>query len=564
MPTKLRIFAVVLAGAILAGVMPASSRASETQMEPAVRFTDVTHAAGIHFVQTIGDDEMTNIVEATGVGCGFLDYDCDGWMDIYLVNGCWQAGLSDAGLPANEKDKLAKATDHLYRNRGDGTFEDVTIAAGLAKPAFGMGVVVADYDADSDPDIYITNYGPNFFYRNNGDGTFTEVAETIGARVAEFSVGAVFFDYDRDGWLDLYVGNYLEYDPDYAYYYAPDGFPGPLAYTGQQDRLLRGNKDGVFTDVTENSGIEVKPLGKAMGVGALDYDRDGLPDIFVSNDAMENYLFHNNGDGKFEDRALLSSVAFGESGQNTSAMAVESADYDNDGLLDLFVPDARYSCLYHNEGGGSFEDLCVVSGIAAASGQYNSWGCVFADFDLNGTIDLYVSNGDMHHLEAHEDLLFLGDGTGIFVDISERTGEWSKEKFVSRGVAGADFDNDGDIDILVNNLNNRAVLLRHDSPRQSRHWLGVQLEGIPPNRDALGAVVRATVGQETMTRQRVSAGSYLSQHDPRLYFGVGENQKIDQLEVTWPNGARQVVDNVPSDTLLRLKQVAAVKQTPEQ
>ena len=527
-------------------------------------FTDVTLEAGIDFRETIGDETMTNIVESAGVGCAFLDYDSDGWMDIYLVSGCWMDGLSDPGLDEETRNRLARFTDRLYRNRGDGTFEDVTESAGVARPAYGMGVIAADYDGDGDPDLYITNYGPNFLYRNNGDGTFEEVAAEVGVAGSGagsgggsgggFSVGAVFFDYNLDGRLDLYVGHYVEFDPGYTYHYAPDGFPGPLAYSGQQDRLYRGNPDGTFTDVTEASGISIEPIGRAMGVGVFDYDGDRLPDIFVSNDAMENFLFHNNGDGTFENRALETFVAYGQSGEATAAMAVEIADIGGDGRFDVLVPDMAFSCLYRFQAEGFFEDNSVRSGIAVACGQYASWGGVFADFDLDGHLDLYISNGDVHHLETQEDLLFLGDGRGRFEDVSETAGKWATQKFVSRGAAGADFDNDGDIDILVASLNDRPVLLRNDSPRGDRHWLGVSLIGNAPNTDAIGATVRLTVGEETMIRTRRSGGSYLSQHDPRMHFGLGAHQVIDRLEIIWPDGSSQRLENIPSDRYMTIRQ----------
>ncbi len=546
--------------AISAGFFLAVPRASaaagepERKSDPPVLFTDVTAAAGIDFVETIGDRDMTNIVESAGVGCGFLDYDGDGWMDIYLVNGCWRKGLSDPDLNPQERARLASATDRLYRNRGDGTFLDVTGPAGLARPAYGMGLVVADYDGDGDADIYVTNYGPNFLYRNNGDGTFTEVAGSAGVDDPSFSVGAVFFDYDRDGRLDLYVGNYVAYDPDYKFYYAPDGFPGPLAYTGRQDRLFRGNADGTFTDVTHRAGIEIDPIGRAMGVGAFDYDADGFPDIFVSNDAMENFLLHNKGDGTFENRAWETGVAFGQNGEATAAMGVEIADYDRDGLFDVFVPDMTFCCLYRGIGRQGFEDRAARSGISAVMGQYVGWAGVFADFDLDGDLDLYVSNGDVHHLEPHEDLIFVGDGRGRFSDVSESAGEYMTRKYVGRGAAGADFDNDGDIDVLVNNLNDRPVLLRNDTPRRGRHWLTVNLIGLAPNRDALGAVVRIGIGDTTLTGARLCGGGYLSQHDSRIHFGLGRRPKVDRLEVVWPDGSRLTLKDVKADRVITIQQ----------
>jgi len=524
-----------------------------------VLFTDVTAAAGIDFVETIGDDRMTNIVEASGAGCAFLDYDGDGWMDIYLVSGCWTRGLSDPKLDRKRREKLAAATDRLYRNRGDGTFQDVTARAGLGRPGYGMAVVVADYDDDGDQDIYITNHGPNFLYRNNADGTFTDVAAVCGIDDAHFGIGAVFFDYNRDGRLDLYLGNYLTYDPSVTPEHTRDTVRSPLAYAGQQDRLFRGNADGTFTDVTRKAGIEITPVGRAMGIGSLDYDGDGWLDVFVSNDAMENFLLRNCGDGTFTNEALLAGVAFSEAGAGAAAMAVETADFDGDGWLDILVPDMNLCCLYRNLGGGMFEDVAVRSGIAVAMNRYHSWGGILADFDLDGDSDVYVANGGACGLVAQENRLLLGDGGGRFQDVSEVAGKALGQKFVSRGVARADFDNDGDVDLLVNNLNARPSLLRNDTPRRGRHWLGVQLVGRSTNRDAIGAVVKVTASGRTWVQPRLSAGSYLSQHDPRLHFGLGRNPRIDRLEVIWPDGHRRTLENVPTDRLLIVRRQATPK-----
>ncbi len=525
--------------------------------DPAITFTDITQSAGIDFVQTIGDHKMTNIVESAGVGCAFVDYDGDGWLDVFLVNGYWTKELSDPELDPTERAKLAAATDRLYRNRGDGRFEDVTARAGLNRPGYGMGVIAADYDADGDVDLYVTNYGPNFLYRNNGDGTFTNVATRAGVDVPEFSVGAAFFDYDRDGRLDLYVGGYVDYDPSYKLYYAPDGFPGPTAYTGQRDRLFRARSDGSFVDVTVEAGLQIEPKGRAMGVAAFDYDGDGLSDVFVSNDAMRNFLFRNRGDGRFDNEALMVGVAFGENGEATAAMGVEVADYDSDGRLDAFIPDMTFTCLYRNAGQGIFEDQAARSGISAVMGQYVGWGGVLADFDLDGRTDLYISNGDVHHLEPHEDVVFRGDGRGRFADVSETAGDWMMQKRVGRGVAGGDIDNDGDVDLLVTNLDAAPALLRNDTPRADRHWLTVKLVGRPPNRDAIGAIVTVKFGDHSIIRHRATGGGYLSQHDARLHFGLGTHVRAERVRVQWPDGSQQRLENVAADRLITITQQRA-------
>ena len=544
----------VAANTIAAGPPPNSIAA-----EPPITFTDVTTTAGIDFVETIGDDEMSNIVESTGAGCAFLDYDGDGWMDIYLVSGCWLKGLSDPRLDPKRREALAAATGRLYRNRRDGTFEDVTVRAGLARPAYGMGVVVADYNDDGHPDIYLTNYGPNFLFRNNGDGTFTEVAKSAGVDDPDFSVGAVFFDYDRDGWLDLYVGNYINYDPALTPAHAQEIVRSPLLYAGQQDRLFHNNGDGTFTDVTRAAGLESQPPGRAMGVAAFDYDDDGLLDVFVANDATENYLWHNQGDGTFENRALTAGVAFAESGAAAASMAVEVGDYDGDGRLDVLVPNMTQCCLYHNLGHGLFEDMAVYTGIAKVMNRYHSWGGVFADFNLDGWLDIFLANGNAFRLEAQENRLFGNDGHGRFIDVSDVAGPPLSKKFVGRGVARGDFDNDGDIDLLVNNLNSRPALLRNDTLRRERNWLTVTLVGRSPNRDAIGALVKVTAGGQMMIRPRLSAGSYLSQHDPRVHFGVGQHRELDCLEVVWPDGTSQTLRHVPTNQHLVVRQETSTK-----
>jgi hypothetical protein len=515
---------------------------------------DVATAAGIGFVETIGDNDMTNIVESTGVGCGFVDYDGDGWMDLYFVNGCWLEGLSDSRLSVEQRSALASATGHLYRNLHDGTFDDVTLRAGLAHPAYGMGIVVADYDADGRPDFYVTNYGPNFLFHNNGDGTFAEIAQQAGVECPDFSVGAAFFDYNRDGRLDLFVGNYITYDPSLTPEHAQDVVRSPLLYAGQQDRLFRGNADGTFTDVTRAAGLESQPPGRAMGVAAFDYDGDGWLDIFVANDAMENYLWHNQHDGTFQNRALPAGVAFGESGAASASMAVEVGDYDNDGNLDVLIPDMTHGGLYHNLGRGLFEDVAVRAGVAAAMSRCHGWGAALADFDLDGWLDMYVATGNACRLEGQESHLLVGDEHGRFTDLSAVAGPAVARKLVSRGVARGDFDNDGDVDLLVNNLNARPALLRNDTPRAGRHWLGIELAGEPPNRDAIGALVKVTTAGRTMIRPRLSGGSYLCQHDPRLHFGLGSSSQVDRIEIVWPDQTRQMLKNVPADQYLVIRQ----------
>jgi hypothetical protein len=506
--------------------------------------SDITAKAGIDFIHSIGDDELTNIVEATGAGCAFFDFDNDDDLDIYLVNGRYLTGVSSVkgrGLDG----KLSNA---LFRNDGDGTFTDVTEAAGVGDRGFGMAVVTADYDNDGDADLFITNYDRDTLYRNDGDGTFTDVTEAAGVGSELWSVGATFIDFDRDGLLDLFVGGYLVFDPDYRLFYAAEAFPGPLAYKGQFDRLYKNRGDGTFEDVTEKAGL-LTDDGRAMGVAASDVDDDGLQDLFIANDGMENYLYRNTGEGTFTNIALRTGTAFGQNGEATSAMGPEFGDYDLDGRMDLLVPDMGYGCLYRNTDRGFFEEKSAEVGLARALGQYTSWSGNFADFDNDGWLDIFIANGDAHHLEAEEDLLLLNDGGRKFVDVSVKSGEDFQAKGVGRGSAVADIDDDGDLDLLVLNLNGAPRLYRNEGGNQG-HWLMIRTIGVSSNRDGIGARIRVTAGGRTQTRDIRSSSGYLSQSDPRAHFGLGPAAVAEKVEIRWPSGLTQTLTDVKANQVL--------------
>ena len=331
-------------------------------------FQEIGKEIGLDFVHSIGDKELTNIVESSGAGAAFLDYDQDGFIDLYVCSGTWVKELSSGDKPE------IMPENHLYHNRGDGTFEDVTKKAGVGGPWYSMGVTVGDFNNDGYPDMYVSNFGTSVLYKNNGNGTFTDVTikAGVGGKETDFSTGAVWLDYDNDGFLDLYVGKYLNFDPNYKYYYAPDGFPGPLAYDAQPDVLYHNNGDGTFTDVTKEMGI--KDLdGRAMGVGAADYDEDGFVDIYVANDHSMNYLWHNNGGKSFTDMGTPSGTAFGQSGESAVSMSVDFADYTGSGRMDMFISDDKYCRLYENMGNGIFSEQSYPSGIAMPAGQYVGW-----------------------------------------------------------------------------------------------------------------------------------------------------------------------------------------------
>ena len=509
-------------------------------------FQEIIQHSGIDFIRTIGDEHLSNLVESDGGGAAFLDFDKDGYMDLYLSNGNFVENLS-----MNEEHPPVTTSENcLYRNLGDGTFKDVTKKAGVGDRGYSMGITVGDFDNDGYPDIYVSNYGPNVLYRNNGNGSFTDVTGQAGVAGDECSVGAVWLDYDNDGYLDLYVGNYIEFDPQYNYYYAPDGFPGPMAYDGQPDVLYHNNGDGTFEDVTKDMGVFNKD-GRAMGVGAADYDNDGFTDIFVSNDHMVNYLYHNDGGERFEDRGIMSGVAFNQVGEATISMSVDFADYNNDGLMDLFVSDDVYCSLYRNEGNGVFTEMSYNAGIAVACGQFVGWASSFLDYDNDGDLDIFKVNGELKHLYGQEDQLFENDGKGMFTDVSVKRGAYFQEELVGRGACFGDYDNDGDIDAYIVNLEDHGALLRNNKGNQN-NWITLQLVGDKSNRDGIGARVKVLYGEQQQVAQMKSSSGYLSQNDPRMHFGLGDHVMVDQIEVVWPSGIVQVLENIEAGQILTI------------
>ncbi len=556
MTPTVRVVSTVFIALILAVVLTVGPASAEKKAGPVL--VDVTKQAGISFTHNFGDSKLTSILEATGPGCAFLDYDMDGNLDIYAVNGTHLPGINDPYPKGHDAKK--ELFNHLYRNQGDGTFVDVTAKAGVGDTGFGIGVVVGDYDNDGDPDIFVANYGPNLLYRNSGDGTFSEVAAAAGVRgpdqikgFTKWSLHGSFFDYDRDGLLDLYVANYLAFDPEYQYFFGPEGFPGPLSYEGQADILYHNNGDGTFSDVSKKAGIN-NPKGRAMSVGIADVDGDHDPDIFIANDAMENYLFINGGAGTFKDVALVRGVAYGEFGEATSSMAPIFEDFDNDGDFDLFVPDMGYSCLYRNDG-EMFMTMSAASGIAAACGQYTSWAPVTLDYDNDGLLDLFVTNGDAHHLYKEEDLLFKNQGKMRFLDVSLDSGDYfTKSEYVGRGAASGDYDNDGDVDIFVANVNGPGILLRNDGGNRN-HWLAVRTVGTKSNRDGVGARVMVSAGGVRQVREVKLASGFLSSSDPRVHFGLGKNKSVE-LQIRWPSGIVQKLGKVTVDQILTVTEPA--------
>jgi hypothetical protein len=510
-------------------------------------FQEIGMEIGLDFVHSFGDNDLDNIVESTGGGAAFLDYDQDGYIDLYACSGTWLEGFSKSDKP----DKVPG--NHLYRNRGDGTFEDVTISAGVGGPWYSMGITVGDYNNDGYPDIFLSNYGPNVLLRNNGNGTFSDVtrhANVSGGK--ECSVGAVWLDYDNDGFLDLYVGNYLAYDPDYKYYYAPDGFPGPLAYDIEKDVLYHNLGNGTFEDVTDAMGI-VDMDGRAMGVGAADYDDDGYMDIYVANDHTLNYLWHNEGGKRFVDKGTMSGTAFSQAGEATVSMSVDFADFNNDGLMDLFVSDDSYCSLYENLDNGLFSDMGVSSNISMAAAQFVGWSSSFVDYDNDGDVDIFKTNGALKHLYGQEDQVFRNEGGGKFRDISLELGRYFQKELMGRGACLGDYDNDGDFDIFIVNLNDKCVFLRNNKGNQN-NWLIIKLEGTTSNRDGVGARIKINAGGRIQTAQKKSTTGYLSQNDPRIHFGLANYETVDKIEVRWPSGKLQVIENIKANQIITIKE----------
>ncbi len=511
-------------------------------------FTDVTRQAGIGFKHSYGDLELDNIVEGTGTGACFFDYDGDGFLDIYLVNGAWTDGLSDN----RARHLRGKLRNQLYRNDGDGSFTDVTEQSGTGDDTFGTGCSAADYDNDGDVDLYVLNYAANRLYRNDGNGRFTDVAKASGLEVPRWSVHAVWLDIDQDGWLDVYVANYLKYDDGkFRDFYAAQAYPGPLSYGGEPDSLFRNNGDGTFSEITKRAGV-FRPDGRAMSVTAADFDNDGLLSIYVPNDAMGNYHFENRGGLRFSENALEWGLAYGENGQNVSSMGAAVGDIDRDGRLDVFIPDMSYSTLLL-QGEHGFQHEIESSGLSVVMGQYTGWGPVLFDYDNDGWLDLFTSHGNAHHEYSEEDTLARNKGDGTFEDVSRQSGQFFREKYVGRGVTHGDYDNDGDVDLLVVNLNDAPNLLRNDGGNRN-HWLGVEalLEFPTGTRHALGARVTVTTGDLRQIEDVQPVKGYLGQADPRLHFGLGKAEVVDELEIRWPDGVVEKLHDVKPNQTLKL------------
>jgi len=539
-------YAFAAAFLVTTGCRPAPDRSASpaTTLPPpsGKAFTDITEAAGIAFRHRLPDGELSNLVDADGAGALFSDLDGDGWLDLVLLGG--------PRSPHARKAEHSPAPIRLLMNTRDGRFRDATAGCGIAEDAAAIAAAAADVDGDGDRDLYLVDRGPNRLYLNSGGGKFVEAPGQ--ARDPGFGIGAAFFDMDGDGDLDLYVSNYLSFDTADKPFYKPEGFPGPMRYDPEPDVLYRNRGDGTFDDVSKDSGIGLL-RGRGMSVTAFDADGDFDTDIFVANDVTANFLFLNDGKGRFREAAFEAGVAMGDRNERTSAMAGDVGDVDGDGLQDLAVSDTAYGALYLQRGPAQFKDAAMMSGTAILSGQYVSWGQNLLDFDNDGDLDILTVNGGLHHLVGWEDLLMANDGKGGFRDAAAEGGPHFSAKLVGRGSITGDYDNDGDIDVLITTLEDSPRLLRNDSP-SGNSWLTVDLSGAM-NRDPYGAKVTVRLGKRAWDAEYRCRTNFLGQSDPRLHFGLGRSvKKVDSITVRWPDRTKTVIKDVETGRFIRIDQ----------
>ncbi len=538
---------------LLAGFPLLSSAQKTSQpLKTVVTFEEVTRKSGINWTHNNAHSAERHLPETVGAGCAFFDYDNDGWMDIYLVN----SGPSDFFTPSKP---LKNA---LYRNNRDGTFTDVTDKAGLAGGMFGMGVAVADYDSDGFQDIYLTGYGRNVLFRNGGNGTFVDVTDKAGVAAPGWSTCAVWFDFDNDSRLDLFVSSFVHYDRSLNVLCTDElkrpYYCIPRHYKPRPSHLFRNHGNGTFTDISKSSGIADQP-GKSFGAVATDVNNDGWLDLFVANDTMPNFLFINRKGQKFEEVGLAAGVAYSDAGKPRSGMGVDAADYDGDLWQDLFVAniDQEFFSLYRNQKDLTFTD--EPGEIAPATQFLSGWGLRFFDYDNDGDPDLLLVNGhpddlvEMRNARVkYKEQLLMFENTGRgFKNVSRVSGAIFAEDFSGRGMATGDFDNDGDLDVLVSNNGEAPLLLRNDGGNRN-NWLGLHLVATKSNSAATGALITWHAGGIKRTRLKTAGGSYLSAHDPREVLGLGSAPKVESVEIRWPSGGVDKLTNLPMNTYLKV------------
>ena len=522
-------------------------------------FVDVTEEAGIHFKHSNGKTEHKHIIETMGSGVVFFDYDADGDADLYFVN---SGRIPRAGQDP-QQEQLGNV---LYRNEGDGRFTDVTELSGIGDTGYGMAAAAGDIDNDGDTDLYVANFGQDVLYRNNGDGTFTDITEAAGIDNTQWGIAVVYFDFDVDGDLDIFVVNYLVYELSMPVttFKGIIGYGHPRSYKGTPDVLYRNNGDGTFTNVAETAGVTNSTEGRGMAAVACDYDNDGFPDIYVTNDTNRNFLYHNNGDGTFTDESLFIGIGYDENGVAEGSMGVDCGDYNGDGWLDFIVANSEKATLYKNEEGLFFLDATVDSGLQQPTLSYVGFSPLFLDYDNDGHLDLFCANGHPQDVieilmdnetYAQRDQMFQNSGDGTFTDVSETSGAYFTQALVGRAAATADYDNDGDTDIVIMNSNQRAVLLRNDGGN-TKNWIGIKLVGSRSNRDGIGAKVTVVAGGKTQVAEVKSGSSYASGSDTRLRFGLAEDQHIEKITIVWHGGPTQVLKDVSVNQVLTIVESA--------
>jgi hypothetical protein len=551
---KLATALLLLASSLIAGAQIPQTPKSQ----PTITFRDITQQAGIRFLHNNAAFGKKYLPETMGPGVAFIDYDNDGWPDIFLVN-----GTNWPGQPSKH------STPKLYHNNHDGTFTDVTQKAGLDIELFGMGVAVGDYDNDGFDDLFVTALGQSHLFHNNGNGTFTDVTQKAGlAGPKEFSTSAAWVDYDKDGKLDLVVANYVQWSIETDLYCTLDGksksYCTPESYKGTSVRLWHNRGDGTFEDVTKKAGLG-DPTSKTLGIAVIDYDNDGWPDLLLSNDTQPNKLYRNNGNGTFTEKAVVAGVAFSEDGVARAGMGVDAADYDHSGAPSILITNFsnQMISLYHNEGKGLFVDEAPRSDVGRASLLTLGFGCFFFDYDLDGWPDIFIANGhidrDIERVQpnvkyAMPPHLFRNLGKGNFQEVANSLGKSFSTPRVGRGAAYADINNDGRPDLLLSTNGGPAYLFLNEAagPAATNKSLRIKLVGTKSNRDGIGAVLKLTAGGETQTQMLRSGSSYLSASELILTFGLAQNTQADSLEVHWPSGQIDKLSNIPANQTITI------------